>query len=135
MDVRYGWREPISSVEVNRLHADSFDHPPLSSEEWDWAVLVERHALGWVTARAGTDLVGFVDVLWDGAVHAWLQDVMVAHHARHEGIGSTMVSMAGDGAREAGCEWLHVDFDDELEPFYLDACGFRPTRAGLMRLS
>ncbi len=32
--------------------------------------------------------------------------------------------------RRAGCEWLHVDFDDDLAPFYLQACGFQPTPAG-----
>lgn len=39
-----------------------------------------------------------------------------------------------DRIRAAGCEWLHVDFLDELTPFYFDACGFRPTAAGLVRL-
>jgi hypothetical protein len=35
----------------------------------------------------------------------------------------------------AGCyEWLHVDFEGELRPFYFDACGFTPTTAGLIRL-
>jgi hypothetical protein len=37
-------------------------------------------------------------------------------------------------ARDAGCEWMHVDFDDRLRPFYLDACGFAPTTAGLIAL-
>ena len=27
-----------------------------------------------------------------------------------------------------------VDFDDDLQPFYFDACGFTPTNAGLMAL-
>ena len=27
-------------------------------------------------------------------------------------------------------KWLHVDFEDHLEPFYFDACGFTPTNAG-----
>jgi len=27
-----------------------------------------------------------------------------------------------------------VDFDDDLAPFYFDACGFEPTPAGLIRL-
>jgi hypothetical protein len=36
--------------------------------------------------------------------------------------------------RTAGCEWLHVDFDDDLRPFYFDACGFRPTNGGLIHL-
>ena len=30
----------------------------------------------------------------------------------------------------AGCEWLHVDYLPELTSFY-EACGFRPTAAGL----
>ncbi len=25
--------------------------------------------------------------------------------------------------RGAGCEWLYVDFDDDLAPFYVKACG------------
>ena len=42
--------------------------------------------------------------------------------------------MATDHARSAGCEWLHVDFDDELREFYFGACGFTPTNAGLIQL-
>lgn len=37
-------------------------------------------------------------------------------------------------ARTAGCEWLHVDYEPHLAHFYLNKCGFRPARAGLMRL-
>ncbi len=29
---------------------------------------------------------------------------------------------------------MFVDFRPELGPFYLDACGFKPTAAGLIRL-
>ena len=36
--------------------------------------------------------------------------------------------------RAAGCEWLHVDFESDLEPFYFESCGFRPTPAGLIHL-
>ncbi len=36
---------------------------------------------------------------------------------------------ACQGAR--ACEWLYVDFDDDLAPFYVKACGFDPTQAGL----
>jgi hypothetical protein len=39
-----------------------------------------------------------------------------------------------EGARAAGCEWLHVDFEDHLRRFYLGACGFTPTNAGLIEL-
>jgi hypothetical protein len=75
-------------------------------------------------------LVGFAKVPWDGLVHAWIQDVMVARPA--PGVGRAVVAACRDAAREAGCEYLHVDFDDGLREFYYDACGFTPTSAGLI---
>jgi len=44
------------------------------------------------------------------------------------------VATAVEEARRAGCEWLHVDFEAHLRPFYFDACGFSPTEAGLIAL-
>jgi hypothetical protein len=44
------------------------------------------------------------------------------------------VRIAEREARAAGCEWLHVDFEDYLRAFYFDACGFTPTKAGLIEL-
>jgi GNAT superfamily N-acetyltransferase len=128
------WRGEFSSEEANRLHAEAFGTRIHTVAEWDWRALADRHSLGWVTARDGERLVGFANVPWDGLVHAWLQDVMVAADARHSGIGRRIVASARDGARTAGCDWLHVDFDDDLAPFYLEACGFQPARAGLMAL-
>jgi GNAT superfamily N-acetyltransferase len=128
------WRGEFSTDEANRLHAEAFGTRLFDATEWDWRALVDEHSLGWVTARDDGHLAGFVNVLWDGLVHAWLQDVMVAADARHRGLGRLLVLTARDGARGAGCEWLHVDFDDDLAPFYLDACGFQPARAGLMQL-
>jgi hypothetical protein len=46
----------------------------------------------------------------------------------------TISEVAVREARAAGCEWLHVDFEDHLRAFYLDACGFVPTNAGLIEL-
>jgi GNAT superfamily N-acetyltransferase len=128
------WRGDFTSDEANALHAEAFGTRLHDSAEWDRRRLVAHHSLGWVTARDGGRLVGFVNLPWDGLVHAWIQDVMVAADARHLGIGRQAVEAAREGARAAGCEWLHVDFDDELAPFYLDACGFSPARAGLMQL-
>jgi len=53
---------------------------------------------------------------------------------RRQGVGARLVALAGQEARAAGCEWLHVDFDDNLGSFYFGACGFRPTSAGLIAL-
>jgi GNAT superfamily N-acetyltransferase len=132
--IETAWRGGFASQEANRLHAEAFATRVFDDSEWDWERLVRAHSLGWVTARSGSDLVGFVNVVWDGLVHAWIQDVMVAAAARHRGVGKDLVAAAAQGARDAGCEWLHVDFEDHLRPFYLGACGFTPTGAGLLRL-
>jgi GNAT superfamily N-acetyltransferase len=134
MPITVTWRGEFDNAEVNALHAEAFETRVYDESEWNWKQLVERHSLGWVVARDDDELVGFVNVLWDGLVHAWIQDVMVAGRAAHQGIGTTMVGAARDAARDAGCEYLHVDFDDDLQPFYLDACGFTPTNGGLIAL-
>ncbi len=134
MAIEYAWRGQFGNTEANLLHAEAFDTRVFDESEWNWTELVHRHSLGWVTARDNVRLVGFVNVLWDGLVHAWIQDVMVANEARHQGIGTGLVAVARDGARRAGCEWFHVDFADDLRPFYFEACGFTPTNAGVMPL-
>lgn len=131
-EIRYEWQGDFANDEVNTLHADAFEHRMFND---DWQTLTTRHSLGWVTARDGDKLVGFVNVLWDGLVHAWLQDEMVSSDARRGGIGQRLVEIARDGAKAACCEWLHVDFDDHLEPFYYGAVGFTPTNGGLFNLT
>ncbi len=130
-DPTFTWRGAVDSAAVNRLHGDAFGHEPFDD---DWEGLVHRHSLGWVTAYEGDELVGFTNVVWDGLTHAWLQDVIVAARAQRRGIGQAMVEMAATEAAAAGCEWLHVDFEDDLAPFYLEACGFQPAAAGLRYL-
>ncbi len=71
---------------------------------------------------------------WDGGEHAFILDTMVSAAAQHRGIGTRLVDVATQNARAAGCTWLHVDFEAELGPFYLDQCGFRPTAAGVIAL-
>lgn len=135
MAVVYEWRGPFTNQEVNALHAEAFGTRVFGESEWNWVELVRRHSLGWVVARDGSDLLGFVNVLWDGLVHAWLQDTMVAAKARGGGIGTGLVARARAGAKAAGCEYLHVDFEDHLRAFYFGACGFVPTNAGLLSLT
>jgi GNAT superfamily N-acetyltransferase len=132
--IDYEWRGAFDNAEVNELHAEAFETRVFDESDWNWNELVQRHSLGWVVARAGIRVVGFVNVLWDESVHAWIQDVMVATAVRRQGIGTRLVLAARDGARAAGCEWLHVDFDDHLCAFYFDACGFTPAHGSLMSL-
>lgn len=129
--VSYEWRGDFDDAAVNALHAEGFGHALLDD---DWKSQVERHSLGWVCARDGGELVGFVNVAWDGGIHAFVLDTLVTNRVRRQGVGTRLVEVAVEEARAAGCEWLHVDFEDRLRPFYLDACGFVPTPAGLIAL-
>jgi GNAT superfamily N-acetyltransferase len=132
--VVFEWRGPFTNVEVNRLHAEAFETRLYDESEWNWRELTAKHSLGWITARRGDVLVGFANVLWDGFVHAWLQDVMVAASARHQRIGVRLVHAARDEAIRAGCDFLHVDFEEGMQRFYIDECGFSAVPGGLMRL-
>jgi hypothetical protein len=130
--ITYAWRATFDNAELNLLHAEAFAHEVLAD---DWRARVRRHSLGWVCARDGRALVGFVNVPWDGATHAFILDAIVAARAQRRGVGTGLVALAGRESRRAGCEWLHVDFEEHLRPFYLDGCGFTPTHAGLIALS
>jgi GNAT superfamily N-acetyltransferase len=125
------WRGRFDNAEVNLLHAEGFDHRVLDIGWWEQ---VNQHSLGWVCARRGSELMGFVNVAWDGGVHAFILDTVVNEGIRRQGIGVQLVATAVEHARAAGCEWLHVDFEEHLRAFYFDGCGFRPTDAGLIPL-
>jgi GNAT superfamily N-acetyltransferase len=131
-DVHLEWRAQFDDRALCELHAAAFGGP---AGDHAWFAQVSRHSLGWVCARDGNGrLVGFVNVAWDGGAHAFVLDTIVHPRRQRDGIGTRMVGLAIDQARAAGCEWLHVDFDARLEPFYLDACRFARTSAGLIDL-
>jgi hypothetical protein len=94
--VTYQWRGAFTNAEVNTLHAEAFETQVYDESEWDWLSQVRGHSLGWVVARDEVDnsLLAFVNVPWDGLVHAWIQDTMVAGRARRRGIGKRVVEIA-----------------------------------------
>jgi ribosomal protein S18 acetylase RimI-like enzyme len=130
-NIEYTWRGEFTNEELNHLHAEGFRHRLFSD---DWWAQVTRHSLGWVCARDGEDLVGFVNVAWDGGVHAFVLDTLVPTEYRRRGVATEMIRICTKEAREARCEWLHVDFENNLKEFYFDGCGFEPTNGGLLRL-
>jgi GNAT superfamily N-acetyltransferase len=91
------------------------------------------HSLAYVAAFAGDAVIGFVNVAWDGGIHAFLLDTTVHPQWQRRGIGRGLVHAAVMAARARGIHWLHVDYEPQLQPFYA-ACGFRPTQAGLLWL-
>ncbi len=132
LEFRLGWRDSFENRALNELHAEAFAHAVLDD---DWVAQVSKHSLGWICAWSeAAELIGFVNIPWDGGVHAFVVDTIVSTNARRRGLGKAMMKLAAEQAHEAGCEWLHVDFEDDLGPFYFGACDFAPTNAGLIQL-
>ena len=130
-DLTYRWRGDITDEELAEL---TESHGGNSQAGW-WD-RIRPHSLGWVTARASDSaVVGFVNVAWDGGDHAFLLDTKVRPDLQHRGVGTELVRIATEHARGAGCEWLHVDYEEPLAAFYVDACGFRTTPAALIHLT
>ena len=132
-DLTLTWRGEMADDEMATLTASHGGQ--LAPGWWD---RIRPHSLGWVTARepGASELVGFTNVAWDGGVHAFLLDPKVRPDHQRRGLGTAVVRLAAEEAAAAGCEWLHVDFEDteRLSRFYFGACRFRPTTAGLIRL-
>jgi hypothetical protein len=87
INIIYQWRGKFSNTEVHALHAEAFATRLFDESEWNWVDQCERYSLGWVVARYDGRFVGFANVLWDGLVHTFLEDVMVDATMPHRGIG------------------------------------------------
>ncbi len=124
-------RGDVADDELSALHGRAFGRP---SPAAPWRRRLERHSLTWVVALEGERLVGFANVAWDGGQHAFLLDVVVDPAAQGRGVGRALVRAAVREAAGAGCAWLHVDFEEGLRGFYVGACGFRPSAAGVLHL-
>jgi ribosomal protein S18 acetylase RimI-like enzyme len=120
---------PIENQSLNALLAASWPE----HRERDFLRIL-GHSLGYVVALDGEQLIGFVNVAWDGGQHAFLLDTTVHPDFRHRGIGTQLVREAAGLCRRAGVAWVHVDFEQTLGRFYFESCGFVTTTAGLLRL-
>jgi ribosomal protein S18 acetylase RimI-like enzyme len=120
MNITYQINVPLENAAMNALFASAWGRPYAV----DFQPELEA-ALCFIAAFDGLKLVGFVKLVGDAGVHAFLLDPSVDAEYKRRGIGRELV--------DHGCEWVHVDFDDDLEAFYA-ACGFKPTKAGLIQL-
>ena len=127
--VKYRVRSELTSNDLNGLFERVWD-----DHEFTDLNGVLSHSLTWVAAYRGDELIGYVNVAWDGGQHAFLLDTAVDRRFRREGIGTKLVEHAVADVRSRGLKWLHVDFEPHLEKFYRE-CGFRPTAAGLIQLN
>ena len=127
-NVSYRVGGELPDEELNRFYSACWpDHVPQSYQQ------VLDHSLLFVTARSGGQLVGFVNMAWDGGEHAFLLDTLVRPDVRRNGIGTELCKRAVEAARSYNIKWVHVDFEPHLQRFYAE-CGFRPTEAGLIKL-
>jgi GNAT superfamily N-acetyltransferase len=126
--IEYRVNPSLTNEALNALFAAAWDgHTPRDFSR------ILNHSLGFVGAFELERLVGFVNLAWDGGVHAFVLDATVHPEFQRRDIGRTLVTRAIELAREHGCEWVHADFEPHLERFY-NACGFKPTLAGLVKL-
>ncbi|MDQ3180974.1 MAG: GNAT family N-acetyltransferase [Acidobacteriota bacterium] len=127
-NINYQVSPAVTNDELNRLFANAWE----KHQAWDFLPVLSRSLL-YVCARHETGLIGFVNVAWDGAQHAFILDTTVDRGFRRRGIGIQLVKHAAEASKKRGVEWLHVDFEPYLEEFYRK-CGFRHTNAGLINL-
>ena len=95
MLVMYSVNPSITSEALNRLFSDSWDG--FQPGNFD-AVL--SHSLAFVCAFYERRLVGYVNVAWDGGIHAFLLDTTVHPSVRRQGIGTELVRRAVDATRQ-----------------------------------
>ena len=126
--VLYRVNPPVDNRALNALWAASWPE----HQERDFGPVL-RQSLAYVCAYDAGTLIGYVNLAWDGGIHAFLLDPTVHPAYRRRGIGTELVRRAAAMARERGIHWLHVDYVAELEGFY-QRCGFWHTEAGLMDL-
>jgi ribosomal protein S18 acetylase RimI-like enzyme len=128
-EITYTVNSRISNEELNPLFAAAWEKHTF----FDFLPVL-KHSLAYVCAFHAVRLVGFVNLAWDGAQHAFILDTTVHRDYQRRGIGERLVKEAAEYAREKNVDWIHVDFEPHLETFYLEKCGFRSTKAGLLRI-
>lgn len=126
--ITYRVSPTVGNDELNALFAAAWE----GHTARDFAPILAR-SLAYVCAYVAGELVGFVNLPWDGGIHAFLLDTTVHPAHQRQGIGSHLVTLAAAEARRCGIRWLHVDYEPHLEAFYR-GCGFQPSPAGVMRL-
>ena len=132
-EIRYVVRGVIDNDAFNHVHAAAFGHRVL---RWNWSRQFHQHSLSWVCGFEGDDLVGFVNLAWDGGVHAFLLDTAVLPDRQGNGIGRRLVEVVlDDGVKRAPLEWIHVDSSAELMDGFYGPAGFESTPAGLVAAS
>ncbi|GAA2759365.1 GNAT family N-acetyltransferase [Actinopolymorpha rutila] len=127
VSVEYEHRARLEEAELQGLFEVAW-----GARKCDFGRVLAR-SFTWVTARIRSQLVGFVNVAWDGGAHFFLLDTTVHPDWQHQGIGVRLVQEAIADCRGHG-EWLHVDSDETLMASFYRRCGFEPVPAGAINV-
>ena len=91
MAIKFVPRFAVDDQQLSMLHARAFAGN--TTDVRPWSQRLEKHALTWVGAFDAEQLVGFIQVIWDGGAHAFLLDTAVDPDRRHHGIGANLVNL------------------------------------------
>jgi ribosomal protein S18 acetylase RimI-like enzyme len=126
MDIEFCQEGFIEDKEIQNLRASvGWDNkiPPHSKRN--------VHLFIYFTARINGKLVGYIDVLSDGSVDAYLQDLLVLPEYQKRGIGSELLKRAIKYLQQKKIKAIQVIFDPDLEDFY-KKFGFHIVKAGII---
>ena len=126
--ILYEIAPPVTNAALNELFKAAWP-----DYQWCDFTPILAKSLSYVCAYQKNQLVGFVNMAWDGGIHAFILDTTVHPSVRRQGIGLALVRQAAKVAQKQGVKWLHVDYEPHLTSFYRQ-CGFKHTAAGLMAL-
>jgi GNAT superfamily N-acetyltransferase len=97
--IGYSISLPVRNAELNALFRGSW--PERSARDF---APVLSHSLQHVCAYAGDQLVGFVNVAWNGDIHAFLIDPTVHPKWQWRGLGTKLVRLAAQLPCSKGVE-------------------------------
>ena len=129
LKVVYRSNPDVTDRELTELYAAAWEEPPAL----DFRRVLD-HSLSFICAYYEGRLIGFVRLVWDGGLHAFLLDPTVHPEFQRCGIGRELVRRAVSSARDSGVRWVHVDYEPRLRSFY-ERCSFQRTEAGLLRIN
>lgn len=96
--IRFETSPPVNYQELNALFDAAW-----GVAAWDFRPVLER-SLAYICAFDPERLVGFVNLAWDGGVHAFILDTTVHPQYQRRGIGKRLVEEAIGVARARGLE-------------------------------
>ena len=117
---------PLTSAEIEQLRiAVGWDSSP---GHYDYVL---PKAYTHFSVHVEERVVGFVHVLSDGRVDAFLLDLMVHPDFQGTGIGEALVKRVVEELTADGIRCIQVTFNPELEHFYRK-CGFHIFKGGII---